>query len=320
MNQDIFLRHACVTFQTGGRQVSALRDATIRFPTGQVTALVGESGSGKSVLGMSLLQLLPSTARVEGSCHYGQTDLYRCSEAEMREIRCKHIGLIPQNPVQSLNPVLRLSRQLTEPLRAHCGKSRSQALASVRGSLRSFGFSSPDAILNSYSFQLSGGMNQRIVTCMGLACQPEWVIADEPTKGLDTVLRRQVYDVLRSLRNSGAGSMILITHDLLLARKLCDRVAVLYQGMIVEQGPCAQIFDHPRHPYTQGLVRSIPECGMMPIPSHLEQREASASPCPFYVRCAQAGAACTEGPLPAVAATPDSFVRCIHYAQSRPRQ
>lgn len=314
MNEDIILCHAQVTFQTGGKQVPALRDATIRFPAGQITALVGESGSGKSVLGMSILRLLPSTARIEGSCRYGDWELYECTEAEMREIRCKHIGLIPQNPVQSLNPVLRLSRQLAEPLRIHCDKTRTQALDMTRKALEQFGFSSPDGILNSYAFQLSGGMNQRVVTCMGLSCQPDWIIADEPTKGLDTVLRRQVYEVLSSIQEIGGRSMIMITHDMLLARKLCDRVAVLYQGEIVEQGSCAQVFDHPLHPYTQGLLHSIPESGMVPIPYHLEGRDASCSHCPFYIRCTQASAACTKGPISEVETEPGRVVRCIQYA------
>lgn len=314
MSHDIILQNSRVDFLTGGMVVHALKEADIRFRAGQLTALVGESGSGKSVLGMSVLGLLPPTARVEGTCQYGAYDLYRCQARELQEIRCKLIGLIPQNPVQSLNPVLRLSRQLTEPLTAHCGANQEQALQRTRESLRQFGFQDPDAVLRSFSFQLSGGMNQRIVTCMGLACKPDWVIADEPTKGLDAILRRQVFQVLSSARDSGAGSMMIITHDLLLARKLCDRVAVLYRGEIVEQGPCSEVFAHPLHPYTEGLLQSIPELGMKPIPHRIAGQEPGRSQCCFYPRCTRAGVRCCDGPIRNCEVGEGRIVRCAQYA------
>lgn len=314
MGYDIILQNSRVDFQTGGTLVHALSPTSIRFRSGQLTALVGESGSGKSVLGMSILGLLPPTARVGGSCRYGEYDLYRCTEAEMRDIRCQHIGLIPQNPVQALNPVLRLARQLTEPLTAHCGMTRAQALRQTREALRQFGFSDPDRLLRSFSFQLSGGMNQRVVALMGLACKPDWVIADEPTKGLDAILRRQVFEILSSARASGAGSMLIITHDLPLAGKLCDQVAVLYQGQIVEQGPCQEVFQRPLHPYTKGLLRAIPEAGMVPIPHRVAGREPKESQCRFYPRCAQACPACCAGPIQDCAVEKDRVVRCARYA------
>lgn len=314
MEHDIVLQDGQVEFQTGGVRVRALSHANIRFPAGQLTALVGESGSGKSVLGMSILRLLPPTAQLSGSCRYGGQDLYRCSEAEMRAIRCKIIGLIPQNPLQALNPVLRLGRQLTEPLITHRGMDREAAAQQTRQSLRDFGFDDPDALMRSYSFQLSGGMNQRVVSAMGLACKPEWVIADEPTKGLDAILRRQVFEVLSSARDHGAGSMLVITHDLPLARKLCQQVAVLYQGQILEQGPTAEVFAHPLHPYTQGLLSSIPEAGMVPIPRADTGRAAEASDCPFYSRCPRACAACRSGVLRDIPAGEGRIVRCALYA------
>lgn len=314
MSHDIILENGQVDFLTGGVMVHALSDANIRFRSGQHTALVGESGSGKSVLGMSILRLLPPTARVSGICHYGEHDLYRCSEPEIQAIRCKLIGLIPQNPIQALNPVLRLARQLTEPLTTHCGMTKDQSLQQTRESLRQFGFRDPDALLRSFSFQLSGGMNQRVVTCMGLACKPDWVIADEPTKGLDTILRRQVFQVLSSARDSGAGSMLIITHDLLLARKLCDQVVVLYQGQIVEQGPCREVFDRPLHPYTEGLLRSIPESGMTPIPHRVGGQEPGQSQCRFYPRCAKACSLCCDGPIQNYEVEEGRIVRCSLYA------
>lgn len=314
MDHDIVLKDGQVDFQTGGARVRALRRANIRFPAGQLTALVGESGSGKSVLGMSILRLLPPTAQVSGSCRYGGQDLYRCSQEVMRSIRCRIVGLIPQNPLQSLNPVLRLERQLTEPLTTHLGLERRAAIEQTRRSLLEFGFDEPDALMRSYSFQLSGGMNQRVVSCMGLACKPDWVIADEPTKGLDAILRRQVFQVLSRARDKGAGSMLVITHDLPLARKLCQRTAVLYQGYILEQGPTAEVFAHPLHPYTQGLLRSIPEAGMVPIPRAEAGRTAEESDCPFYPRCPRACAVCRDGRLGEIAAGEGRIVRCALYA------
>jgi len=314
MNRDIVLKGGQVEFRTGGVQVCALKNANIRFPAGQLTALVGESGSGKSVLGMSILRLLPPTAQVSGSCYYCGQDLYRCSDEEMRSIRCRIIGLIPQNPLQALNPVLRLGRQLVEPLTTHLGMSRDQAVQQTRQSLREFGFSDPDALMRSYSFQLSGGMNQRVVSGMGLACKPDWVIADEPTKGLDAILRRQVFEVLSRARDSGAGSMLIITHDLLLARKLCQRTVVLYQGQILEQGPTAKVFAHPLHPYTEGLLRSLPEAGMVPIPRTSAEKSSGKSECRFYPRCAKACGACRNGVLRDFTVGEGRIVRCALYA------
>ena len=314
MNNDIEIRDGQVEFLTGGARVRALSHANIRFPAGQLTALVGESGSGKSVLGLSVLRLLPATARVSGSCLYGGLDLYRCSEAELRSVRGRVIGLIPQNPLQSLNPVLRLGRQLAEPLTAHLGLDREQAAGQVSRSLGEFGFADPRAIMDSYSFQLSGGMNQRVATCMGLACGPDWVIADEPTKGLDAILRRQVFQVLSKARDSGAGSMIVITHDLLLARKLCQRAAVLCRGQILEQGPAEEVFARPLHPYTQGLLASLPEAGMVPIPPARKERKGEDSDCPFYPRCPKANAACREETLRDTPVESGRIVRCMLYA------
>lgn len=314
MNGDINIRNLNINFFTGGREVNVIRDVGIRFREKRITGLIGESGSGKSVLGMSILQLLPDTARVEGSCMYQGKDIYRMTETEICRLRYKDISLIPQNPLMSLNPVLKIKRQLTEPLTLHMSMKRKEAFEYACNNLKIFSFQEPKKLMKQYSFQMSGGMNQRIVSCMGLECHPSWVIADEPTKGLDAILRRQVYHILKDARENGSESMILITHDLKLAEKLCDDLAVLYQGQIVEQGSREKIMADPKHPYTIGLMNSIPSKGMKPIPIPFKDRNPQDSGCRFYSRCENAGEFCRRQAI--LKAEPDEgrIVRCMKYA------
>lgn len=227
---DIEIRDLSVTFQDGGEMIHAMEDVSAYFPSGSVTGLIGESGSGKSLLGMSILGLLSGQARVEGSCMYKGMDLYRLPEKEMQKIRGKEIALIPQNPTESLNPIRRIGKQLTECMTVHGNKDKELADSRRDEFLRRFGFSDPDRINRAYSFQLSGGMNQRVISAMGLMNRPKWVIADEPTKGLDAILRRQVYRVLKEISETDTEGMIVITHDIALAGALCDRLMVLYKG------------------------------------------------------------------------------------------
>lgn len=314
INGDIDVRDLTINFFTGGKEVNAVKDVRICFHEKRITGLIGESGSGKSVLGMSILQLLPNTARVEGNCIYKGRDIYRMTEDEICNLRYKEISLIPQNPLLSLNPVLKIKRQLTEPLTLHLEMKKKEAFEYACKSLSRFSFQAPEKPMNQYSFQMSGGMNQRIVSCMGLECSPHWVIADEPTKGLDAILRRQVYQILKDARENGSESMILITHDLNLAEKLCDDLAVLYQGQIVEQGKREDIMTAPKHPYTTGLMNSIPSRGMKPIPLPLKERNSHDSGCRFYSRCGNAEKCCLTPVIPEVKLGEDRIVRCARYA------
>lgn len=314
MNGNIEINNLNVSFLTGGHEVPVLHDVNITFREGHITGLIGESGSGKSVLGMSILQLLPSTAKVSGSCNFLDQNLYELTSKEICRLRYKEISLIPQNPLLSLNPVLKIKRQLTEPLRLHLGQSYQEAYGTACENLKKFSFSEPEKLMEQYSFQLSGGMNQRVVSCMGLECSPRWVIADEPTKGLDAILRRQVYQVLRKIKSEGDKSMILITHDLQLAGKLCDDIAVLYQGVIVEKGSCAEVLENPRHPYTKGLIQAMPGKGMHPVGLPLRDRDRGDSACPFYIRCRQACGSCLHAPIPETAVSEHQTVRCSLYA------
>ena len=305
MVPDIEIRQLSVWFDTAQGPVKAV--------DGLSTTFRAESGSGKSVMGMSLLRLLPNTARVTGECWFGGQELYSMPLRELRKLRGAAIGLIPQNPNASLDPVMKLKKQLTEAITAHGGKGKKGAEARAAELLRQFGFEEPERILGQYAFQMSGGMNQRLVSALGLACQPGWVIADEPTKGLDAVLRRQVCAVLRQIHLRHHSSMLLITHDLELARRLCDDLRVLYMGQIIEQGTAEEVMERPRHPYTAGLIHALPSRGMVPIPPPDPGRLAHQG-CPFYPRCARAMARCGVERPGDLERPGGGKVRCFLYA------
>lgn len=314
MNGNIEIKGLNVAFFGKDGAVPVVSDINTCFLNGTVTGIIGESGSGKSVLGMSILQLLPETAKVSGSCMYEGQDLYRISEKEMLKIRGKEIAVIPQNPAESLNPILRIGRQLTECVTIHEPSAGVAAKERGKEMLHRFGFEEPEKIASSYSFQLSGGMNQRVISAMGLMNHPKWIIADEPTKGLDAILRRQVYQVLKDIAASEAEGMIVITHDIALAEALCDRLIVIYKGTILEQGSTREILDHPAHPYTRGLIGSLPSRGMHPVPREIPERAGCTSGCRFYPRCAEGRGECAQA-LPKEAVLGNGrTVRCVFYA------
>lgn len=313
MVSDIEIRHLTVTFETAQGPVRAVSDLSTTFRAGRISGIIGESGSGKSVMGLSILRLLPNTARVSGECWFGEEELYTLPRGRLRKLRGASIGLIPQNPNASLDPVMRIGRQITEAVIAHGGGNRKQAREQAALLLKQFGFEQPEEILRQYSFQMSGGMNQRLVSALGLASSPGWVIADEPTKGLDAVIRNQVYTVLRQIYTEYQSSMIVITHDLYLARKLCDDIRVLYRGQIVEQGTAAEVMEHPCHPYTAGLLGALPDRGMKPVPASDPAKE-NHSGCPFYSRCVRSMERCSRE-LPEEFDRPrGGKVRCFLYA------
>lgn len=313
MTPDIDIRGLNVYFETAQGPAYAVRDLSATFRAGRISGVIGESGSGKSVMGMSLLRLLPNTARVTGECWFGDRELYSLPLRELRKLRGASIGLIPQNPSASLDPVMKIKRQITEAITAHGKLSRREAERQAAMLLKRFGFETPEDILDRYAFQMSGGMNQRLVSALGLACQPGWIIADEPTKGLDAVLRNQVYGVLRDIYTRHHSSMIVITHDLYLARRLCDDISVLYMGQIVEKGSVEEVMERPGHPYTAGLIQSLPSRGMEPIPAP-DPRKLDHCGCPFYPRCPKAMPRCA-GEIPGeYELAGGRKVRCFLYA------
>ena len=313
MVPDIEIQHLSVCFDTAQGPVYAVNDLSTTFRAGRISGVIGESGSGKSVMGMSLLRLLPNTARVTGKCFFGEDELYSMPLRRLRRLRGAAIGLIPQNPGASLDPVMKLRRQLTEAITTHGRWKRREAEAQAAELLRRFGFEEPERILNQYSFQMSGGMNQRVISAMGLMNRPKWAIADEPTKGLDAILRRQVYQVLKEISETDTEGMIVITHDIALAGVLCDRLMVLYKGSIMEVGDTRTILEHPAHPYTKGLVASLPAKGMNPIGRAVRKNEGNSG-CSFYPRCPYAADACKNGPVPEAELPDGRKVRCVLYA------
>jgi len=258
---DIEIRDLSVTFQDGGEMIHAMEDVSAYFPSGSVTGLIGESGSGKSLLGMSILGLLSGQARVEGSCMYKGMDLYRLPEKEMQKIRGKEIALIPQNPTESLNPIRRIGKQLTECMTVHGNKDKELADSRRDEFLRRFGFSDPDRINRAYSFQLSGGMNQRVGIALAMLLHPSLLLADEPTSALDVVSQAQVLRELQALQQKEQTGMVLVTHNLAVLEQMADRVAVLKDGNIVEQGETRTVFDHPKDEYTKNLLAAVPGRG-----------------------------------------------------------
>ena len=247
-------------FHTLGGVVRAVNGVSFHLNRGEVLGVVGESGRGKSVSMMSLLQLIPNPPGriVDGTALLGDRDLLAMSQSEIREVRSVEVGMIFQDPMTSLNPVLTIGTQIAEPLVEHKDMSWGEALDRSVELLDKVGI--PDAAerINDYPHQFSGGMRQRVMIAIALACSPPILIADEPTTALDVTIQAQILELLNDLRNSEGMGMILITHDLGVIARLADRVAVMYAGQIVETGSAQDVYANPSHPYTQGLLESLP--------------------------------------------------------------
>ena len=260
-----------VRFRQDGRVVHAVRDVSFTVGKGETVALVGESGSGKSVTALSSVALLPDSAMVDGSITYNGTQMVGAPEADLRRVRGNDISFIFQEPMTSLNPLHTIERQLTESLALHQGLSGEAARARVLDLLEKVGIRDAESRLGAYPHQLSGGQRQRVMIAMALANGPELLIADEPTTALDVTIQAQILDLLAELKAREGLSLLFITHDLGVVRRIADRVCVMKDGEIVEQGPAAEIFANPRHPYTQKLLAAEPKGGPDPVPAGAEE-------------------------------------------------
>jgi len=256
------VRNLMTYFFTAGGLVKAIRGLEFSIDQGETLALVGESGCGKSMTALSLLRLVPEPGRiVEGEILFNGEEMRRIPEGEMRRIRGNRISMIFQEPMTALNPVLRVGEQIAEVLRLHKGMERPEALAAAIDLLRQVGIPSAEQRVREYPHQLSGGMRQRVVIAMALACDPELLIADEPTTALDVTIQAQIMALLQQLKDERRMAMLLITHDLGVVAETADKVAIMNAGLIMEYAPVETIFAAPRHPYTRGLLGCIPRLG-----------------------------------------------------------
>ena len=304
-------------FFTKAGVVKAVDDVSFEVSAGEVLGLVGESGSGKSITGFSIIGLIDPPGRiVSGAIRFKGEDLAAKSEDERRRLRGDRIAMIFQDPMMTLNPVLRVDTQMVETVRAHRNVSKAEALDLSREALEQVGIPSPESRLKAYPHELSGGMRQRVAIAIAFLNKPDLIIADEPTTALDVTIQAQIlYEAQQLCRRTGT-ALIWITHDLAVVAALADRIAVMYAGRIVESGTTDEIIDRPLHPYTQGLIGSVPSHnrrgerlrqirGMTPSLIHLPPG------CAFAPRCDYASPACTAAPATTMPA-PGRHVRCHH--------
>jgi len=307
-----------VVFGGERRELPAVDDVGFDVAEGEALGIVGESGSGKSVTALSIMGLLPKPpARVTaGSIKFLGEDLLGLGEREMRRVRGPGIGMIFQEPMTSLNPVFPIGDQLMETVRVHERVGKAAQRDRAIKMLAKVGIADPERRLRDYPHQLSGGMRQRVMIAMALACDPRLLIADEPTTALDVTLQAQILDLMRELKAASGAAIILITHDLGVVAEVCDDVAVMYAGEIVERAGVDELFASPQHPYTVGLLGSIPRLDRRA--SHLASIEGMVpnmanppSGCRFAARCPFVSDICVAAPPPMVSVSPGHWSRCI---------
>src|ERR671916_217295 len=310
-------------FRTRAGVVRAVDGVSFTLERGELLGLVGESGCGKSVTALSVMRLVaPPGKIVEGEIWFDGEDLRAASENRMREIRGDDIAMIFQDPMTSLNPVFTVGEQIAEALRLHRKISRKEARQATIEAMREVAIPDPARRANDYPHQLSGGMRQRVMIAMALACNPKLLIADEPTTALDVTIQAQILELLDDLRKQRELAVLLITHDLGVVAEVADRVAVMYTGRIVEESPVEELFARPKHPYTEGLLRSVPKLteaevkkverlstieGIVPSPTALPPG------CHFAPRCSHRMPRCEQGEIPLYDLEGNVHVRCVLY-------
>lgn len=311
------VRDLFVAYHSGGETIHAVNGVTFDLKPGETIGLVGETGAGKTSIAKAILRILPdhATRRCDGIVEFEGQDIASISEKEMCEIRGHHISMIFQDPMTALNPVKTVQDQIAESILVHQNVNKTEARKRAREMLEIVGISEDRAC--EYPHQFSGGMKQRVVIALALACYPDLLIADEPTTALDVTIQAQVLDLIEDLRKQYQTAMILITHDLGVVARACDKVAVVYAGQIVESGSKYDIFKNPSHPYTKGLFAALPDLsknvkrlspieGLPPDPTNLP------AGCPFSPRCSYATDACREGEIRNTELHTGHLVRCLH--------
>lgn len=310
------VRNERLSFFTPAGEVKALNDVSIRLKEGEVLGIVGESGSGKSVTAYSLMGLTAHPGKLlGGELHFNGHQIETMSEKEIRKMRGNEISIIFQDPMTSLNPVYTIGNQITEVVRLHTDKTKQQAKERARELLELVGINEPEKRLKQYPHELSGGMRQRVMIAIALACEPKLLIADEPTTALDVTIQAQILELMMELKDKLGMAIIMITHDLGVVASMCERIAVMYAGRIVEYGTTDDIFYHPKHQYTKGLIRSIPRLDtkeherLVPIEGTPVDMLNPPAGCPFAPRCDAAMQICLRE-MPPVTTFSD-----VHYTQ-----
>jgi oligopeptide transport system ATP-binding protein len=300
----------------GTRVVRAVNEVSFTLHAGETLGIVGESGSGKSTLALTILRILPPAARiVQGQINFEGENLLDKSDSEMQHIRGKRIAMILQDPMASLNPLFSIGDQVAEPMRVHEHMGRGGAWARAKELLGAVRISAPETRVREYPHQMSGGMRQRIVGAIAISCEPALLIADEPTTSLDLTIQAQYLSLLSDLQKRYHLALIFITHNLGIVAKMCDKVAVMYAGRMVESGPVRQIFNRPAHPYTEALLRSIPRLTdrrerLTAIEGQPPDMTSPPSGCAFHPRCPKAIERGQEQDPPIFEVAEDQRARC----------
>jgi oligopeptide transport system ATP-binding protein len=307
-------------FETEDGVVKAVDGISFELKRGETLGIVGESGSGKSVANLSLMRLIPEPPGkiVSGEILFGGHDVLKLSTREVRDIRGKQIAMIFQDPMTSLNPFMRISKQLMEVTQLHLGHSKEQARAHAMRMLEQVGIPDARERADSYPHEFSGGMRQRVMIAMALSCQPELLIADEPTTALDVTIQAQILELIKRLKAETGASVILITHDLGVVAGMTDHIIVMYAGKVFEQAPTAELFARPGNPYTRGLFRSVPDPAaeqgsLYQIPGLPPDLARLPPGCPFAPRCERAEEICQREFPPFVQLTREHYSLC-HFA------
>ena len=317
MSELLEIKHLNVVFSNGGRSVEAISDLSLSLGRRETLGIVGESGSGKSVTSLATMRLLPkATAHVKGQILFEGRDLLQLPEREMQQIRGNKIAMIFQEPMTSLNPIHPVGKQIAESVLLHSKATKKEAMARALQLLELCGIPDPEQRMKEYPHQLSGGMRQRVMIAIALACDPELLIADEPTTALDVTIQAQILQLMKDLKKDRDMSIIMITHDLGIVYDFCDRVVVVYTGEVVESAPVKALFQEPLHPYTEGLIGALLRLGrpterLEAIEGMVPDAGEMPQGCHFHPRCKYATDRCRREHPPLTTLPDGRQVRCF---------
>lgn len=324
-NNVLSIRDLRVHYPTDRGTIRAVRGLSLDVREGEILGLVGESGCGKTATMLAAMRLIPHPGRmVSGSITLDGRDLLSLSGGELRKMRGSTVSMVFQDPMSALNPAHKVGAQLSEVLAVHGHRNLAESKEHLKDLLRQVGIPSPESVLGYYPHQLSGGMQQRVMIAIALACKPKLILADEPTTALDVTIEAQILDLLRDINRENGTSIVLVTHNLAVASQFCNRIAVMYAGQIVEEGPITDVLADPFHPYTQGLIRCIPSFTkkrLSPIPGQVPDLLGTQTGCVFYPRCIRRSPDCRhDDGNDLISADDGRQVRCRNWGSVKPEE